>query len=42
MKQTYETEAKTQEQNAEYEKANVKIPRKTIIHSINKHLTCSQ
>lgn len=27
MKHTYETEAKTQEQNAEYEKANLKIPR---------------
>lgn len=28
MKHTYETEAKTQEQNVEYEKANLKIPRK--------------
>lgn len=42
MKHTYETEATTQEQNVEYEKANLKIPRKTSIHSINKHLTCSQ
>ena len=28
MKHTYETEAKTHEQNVEYEKANLKIPRK--------------
>lgn len=42
MKHTYETEATTQEQNVEYEKANVKITQKDKYTRINKHLTCSQ
>lgn len=31
MKHTYTTEVMTQEQNVEYEKENLKIPKKTII-----------